>query len=164
MNVILLERVGKLGLMGQIVSVKTGYARNYLLPQNKALRATEENLAYFAKQKTILEANLLKQKEIAEQFSHRLENKSVILIRKASESGQLYGSVSSRDIVEALKLQDIALNKQQVTILNPIKTLGIHIVHLNLHSEVSVPLIVNIALTEEEAVKQQHVLDEQKKN
>jgi large subunit ribosomal protein L9 len=163
MDIILLERVGKLGIIGQIVSVKPGYARNYLLPRKKALRATKENIEYFAKQRVVLEANLEKQKIEAEQFSEQLENKSVILIRQASEAGQLYGSVSSRDIVEALKDQGFSIKKQHVILDHPIKTLGIHVVQIHLHSEVSVPFLVNIALTEEEALKQQEKLNHHKK-
>ncbi len=151
MQIILLERIEKLGQMGQLVTVKAGYARNYLLPQKKALRATKDNLAHFETQKAHLEAQNLKRKQEAQHASKALENVSVTLIRQASEVGHLYGSVRPRDIVEALAEQKITLTRDQVETPTPIKTLGMHKAKLILHPEVFVMISVNVAQSEEEA-------------
>lgn len=151
MQVILLERVEKLGLMGQTVDVATGYARNFLLPQKKALRATQENIAYFKAQKSQLEAQNIKRREEAEYAAKKLEGVTVTLIRQASEMGHLYGSVRSKDIVEGLASQNISMGRNQIKIPEPVKVLGVHTVHLVLHPEVHVDIRVNVAQSEEEA-------------
>lgn len=154
MQVILLQRVEKLGQMGQFVDVKPGYARNYLLPQKKALRATKENIVYFETQKSTLEAHNLKKKSEAEDTAKLMSDVSVILIRQASETGQLYGSIRSKDICDALCAAGYTVARHQIYIEKPIKMLGIHNVRLSLHPEVSVSVSVNIALSEEEAAAQ----------
>src|SRR5207302_4268506 len=125
-DVILLERVEKLGQMGQIVKVKPGFARNYLLPQKKAMRATKDNLAYFETQRAQLEANNLERKSEASEVGGKLEGLTVVLIRQAGESGQLYGSVAVRDIAEAVTAAGVTIDRQQVVLNRPIKTLGLH--------------------------------------
>lgn len=160
MQVILLQRVEKLGQMGQLVDVAAGYARNFLLPKKKALRATKENLAYFETQKAELEATNLKRKEEAQFASKKLEGVIVTLIRQASEMGHLYGSVRSKDIVDGLSAQKITMNRNQIHIPSPIKNLGIHEAHLVLHPEVSVAIRVNVAQSEEEAAVQMESLDQ----
>jgi len=152
MQVILLQRVEKLGKLGEIVTVKPGYARNFLLPKKVALRATKENIVHFEKEKEGLEALNLKHKDESEKLAKRLEGKMVTLIRQASEGGHLYGSVSARDIAEALKQEHVT--KNNVKIAHPIKTIGIHGVTLQLHPEVSVTLGVNVAMSEDEAKAQ----------
>lgn len=152
MQVILLERIDKLGMMGQVVQVKPGYARNYLLPQKKALRATEENLAFFEKQRVDLEAQNLKAKADAEFVATKLANAHLILIRQASETGHLYGSVSSRDIAERVHEEhSIHIAKSQVVIHHPIKALGQHIIQIALHPEVRVDLMITVAKSVDEA-------------
>ncbi|HZT89125.1 MAG TPA: 50S ribosomal protein L9 [Stellaceae bacterium] len=150
-ELILLERVEKLGQMGQVVNVKPGYARNYLLPQKKALRATKENLAYFETQRAQLEANNLKRKSEAGEVAEKLEGLSVVLVRQAGESGQLYGSVSARDISDAVTKAGFTIERHQVVLDRPIKTLGLHPVRIVLHPEVSVSVTANVAQSEEEA-------------
>lgn len=152
MEVILLERVEKLGKMGDVVKVRSGYARNFLLPKKVALRATKENISHFEKQKETLEKLNIKHKEEAEILGTRLEGTMAILIRQASESGQLYGSVSARDIADTLKNEHIT--KNNIKIDHPIKTIGIHTVRLQLHPEVSVMIKVNAAMSEDEAKAQ----------
>lgn len=152
MQVILLQRVEKLGPMGAVVDVRPGYARNFLLPKKVALRATKENISHFEAQKETLENLNIKHKEEAEILAGQLEGAMAILIRQASESGQLYGSVSSRDIADALKKDHIT--KNNVKIDHPIKTIGIHTVRLQLHPEVSVMIKVNAAMSEDEAKAQ----------
>lgn len=154
MNLILLERVEKLGHIGDIVSVKPGYARNFLLPRKKALRASEANKKAFEAQKAHLVAENAKLKANAEALAAQLTGKSAILIRQAGDSGQLYGSVSSRDIAEAFASQGFTLNRNQVVLDKPIKTLGLHKVRLTLHPEVSVTVDANVARTPEEAKMQ----------
>jgi large subunit ribosomal protein L9 len=144
-DVILLERVEKLGQMGQLVKVKPGYARNYLLPQKKAMRATKENLAYFETQKAQLEANNLERKSEAGEVGGKLEGLSVVLIRQAGESGQLYGSVAARDIAEAVTAAGFTVEKRQIVLERPIKTLGLHPIRVMLHPEVGVTVTVNVA-------------------
>jgi large subunit ribosomal protein L9 len=150
-DLILLERVEKLGQMGQVVKVKPGYARNYLLPQKKAMRATKENLAYFQTQRAQLEANNLERKSEAGEVGAKLEGLSVVLIRQAGESGQLYGSVAARDIAEAVTASGFTVEKRQIVLERPIKTLGLHRVRVMLHPEVGVTVTANVAQSEDGA-------------
>jgi large subunit ribosomal protein L9 len=145
--------------MGQVVKVKPGFARNYLLPQKKALRATKENLAYFDTQRAQLEVNNLKRKGEAEEVGAKIEGLTVVLVRQAGESGQLYGSVSSRDISDAVTAAGFTVDRQQVVLDRPIKTLGIHPLRVALHPEVSVAIRVNVAQSEEEARMQAAGID-----
>ncbi|HWB49604.1 MAG TPA: 50S ribosomal protein L9 [Stellaceae bacterium] len=154
MELILLERVEKLGQMGQLVKVRPGYARNYLLPQKKAMRATKDNLAYFETQRAQLEANNLARKGDAEQVAEKLEGLSVVLIRQAGESGQLYGSVSSRDIADAVTASGFTVGRQQIVLDRPIKTLGLHPVRVMLHPEVAATVTANVAQSAEAAEMQ----------
>lgn len=154
MQVILLQRVEKLGLMGQVVEVKPGYARNFLLPQKKALRASKDNLAYFEAQKATLEANNLKHKEEAQHTAKSMEGMMMTIIRQSSETGQLYGSVRPSDIAEAMLEQKVKVARGQVVLIQPIKHLGIHDVHVVLHPEVRATVRVNVAKSEEEAAVQ----------
>lgn len=154
MDVILLERVENLGQMGQVVKVKPGYARNYLLPKKKALRATKENLKFFETQKARLEAQNLERRKDAEQVATKLDGLSVVILRQSGETGQLYGSVSSRDIAEVVTEAGFAINRNQVSIETPIKTLGLTKVRVVLHPEVSVSVTVNVARSADEAVLQ----------
>ena len=158
-DLILLERVEKLGQMGQIVKVKPGYARNYLLPQKKAMRATKENLAYFDTQKAQLEANNLERKSEAGEVGEKLEGLSVVLIRQAGESGQLYGSVAARDIAEAVTAAGFTVEKRQIVLDRPIKTLGLHPVRVMLHPEVGVTVTANVAQSEDGARMQAAGID-----
>jgi large subunit ribosomal protein L9 len=158
-DLILLERVEKLGQMGQIVKVKPGYARNYLLPQKKAMRATKENLAYFETQKAQLEANNLQRKSEAGEVGEKLEGLSVVLIRQAGESGQLYGSVAARDIAEAVTAAGFTVDKRQIVLERPIKTLGLHPLRVMLHPEVGVTVTANVAQSEEGARMQAAGID-----
>ena len=154
-ELILLERVEKLGQMGKIVKVRPGFARNYLLPQKKALRATKDNLAYFETQRVQLEANNLARKADAAAVAEKLEGTKVVLIRQAGESGQLYGSVSSRDIADAVTQAGFTVARQQIVLDRPIKTLGLHPVRVVLHPEVAVTVIANVAQSIEQAEMQQ---------
>ncbi|MGE5269275.1 MAG: 50S ribosomal protein L9 [Thiohalocapsa sp.] len=158
-DLILLERVEKLGQMGQIVKVKPGYARNYLLPQKKAMRATKENLAYFEQQKAQLEANNLQRKSEAGEVAETMEGVRVVLIRQAGESGQLYGSVAARDIAEAVTEAGYTVDKRQIVLERPIKTLGLHPVRVMLHPEVGVTVTINVAQSEEGARMQAAGID-----
>ena len=158
-DLILLERVEKLGQMGQLVKVKPGFARNYLLPQKKALRATKENLAYFESQRAQLEANNLHRKSEATEIGGKLEGLSVVVVRQAGESGQLYGSVSARDIAEAVCEAGFTIEKGQVVLERPIKSLGLHSVRISLHPEVSVAITANVARSAEEADMQAKGID-----
>ena len=158
-DLILLERVAKLGQMGQLVKVKPGFARNYLLPQKKAMRATRENLAFFESQRTQLEANNLHRKSEATEIGGKLEGLSVVVVRQAGESGQLYGSVSARDIAEAVSEAGFTIEKHQVVLERPIKTLGLHSVRIVLHPEVSVLITANVAQSTEEAEMQAKGID-----
>jgi large subunit ribosomal protein L9 len=153
-ELILLERVEKLGQMGQIVKVRPGYARNFLLPQKKAMRATKENLAYFETQRTQLEANNLARKSEAEQVGAKLDGLKVVLIRQAGESGQLYGSVSARDIADAVTAAGFTVDRQQIVLDRPIKTLGLHRLRVMLHPEVGVTVTANVAQSPEAAEMQ----------
>lgn len=154
MQVILLERIEKLGQMGDIVTVKPGYARNYLLPQRKARRATKENLALFEQQRAQLEAENLERKSEAEKVGAKLEGLSIVLIRQAGESGQLYGSVNMRDVAEAVTEAGFTVGRGQVVLPNPIKALGLHPVNIRLHPEVTVTVTANVARSEAEAERQ----------
>ncbi|MBU6234289.1 MAG: 50S ribosomal protein L9 [Alphaproteobacteria bacterium] len=155
MQVILLEKIEKLGTLGQEVKVRDGFARNYLLPQRKALRATEANRAYFQREKAALEAANAKKREAAEKESKKLESLTVSIIRQASEAGHLYGSVSTRDIADAVAAASkVAADRNQVVLNAPLKTLGLFPVAIALHPEVKVTVTVNIARTEEEAAIQ----------
>lgn len=153
-QIILLERVENLGLMGEVVKVRPGYARNFLLPQGKALRATKENIAFFESQKKTLEANNAKRKAEAEALSKKVAGLQVVIIRQASEGGQLYGSVSSRDIIDAANESGVALARNQVVINQAFKTLGVFAVPVVLHPEVKVDISVNIARSTDEAKTQ----------
>ncbi len=154
MQVILLQRIGHLGQMGDVVNVKNGYARNYLLPQKKALRATEENKKVFDSRRAQLEANNLEHRKEAEAVSAKLDKKSFVLIRSAGDTGQLYGSVSTRDIAEAVTAGGFTVNRNQVQLDRPIKTLGLHDCRIELHPEVSCNVTLNVARSQDEADKQ----------
>ncbi len=154
MEVILLEHVEKLGKMGDKVTVKNGYARNYLLPTRKALRATEANVAYYEKQKAELEAHNKALFDEANKVAESLKGYSVVLIRQAAETGQLYGSVTIRDIAAAVKASGFAIERKQVYLENAIKDLGVYEVKLNLHPEVTQTILVNVARTDDDATKQ----------
>jgi large subunit ribosomal protein L9 len=154
MQVILLERVEKLGQMGDEVKVKDGFARNFLLPQKKALRATKANRDYFQGQKAQLEARNLEQKKEAEAVGKKLDGKSFILIRQAGDRGQLYGSVSPRDIAEVVSAGGISISRTQVPLDQAIKTIGIFTIGVRLHPEVRVKVTINIARSEDEAERQ----------
>jgi large subunit ribosomal protein L9 len=154
MDVILLERIESLGQMGEVVKVKPGYARNFLLPQKKALRATKENREYFEKQRAQLEAQNLTKRQDAEKVAEKLNGVSVIIIRQAGEFGQLYGSVSTRDIATAITGAGFTVDRRQIMLDVPIKTLGLHKTRVSLHPEVNVSVTVNVAPSEEEAAMQ----------
>ena len=154
MEVILLERIEKLGQMGDVVNVKTGFARNYLLPQNKALRKTKQNLSRFESERAQLEADNLTRKNEAENIAGKLEKMNVTIIRAAGETGQLYGSVTSRDIAESVTRAGISINKNQVILNRALKVLGLEPIRISLHPEVSVEVIANIARNKEEAEQQ----------
>jgi len=151
MEIILLERVEKLGAMGDVVNVKPGYARNFLLPQEKALRATKANLARFEAEKEYLEARNAENRENAAQSGQSIDGKSYVVIRNAGETGQLYGSVSARDIVEHVGGE---IKRNMVVLENPIKALGMHEVKVRLHPEVVVGITINVARSEDEAERQ----------
>src|SRR5437016_12844649 len=158
-DVILLERVEKLGQMGQIVKVKPGFARNYLLPQKKAMRATKDNLAYFETQRAQLEAHNLERKSEAGEVGGKLEGLTVVLIRQAGESGQLYGSVAGRDIADAVTAAGFTVEKRQIVLDHPIKTLGLHPVRVMLHPEVGVTVTANVAQSQDGARMQAAGID-----
>ena len=151
MQVILLERVAKLGQMGDVVSVKDGYARNYLLPQKKALWASEANIASFEADKAQLEARNLETKKEAEALSERLSGQQFIVIRQASDGGSLYGSVTTRDAADAATEAGFSVDRRQVALTAPIKDLGLHKVLVTLHPEVECEIELNVARSEEEA-------------
>lgn len=151
MNVILLERIENLGQMGDEVKVRPGFARNYLLPQRKALRASKENRQHFDRQRAQLETLNLKRRQEAEAVAERMQGASVDLIRQAGQNGQLYGSVSARDIADALTEAGYTAERRQVQIDRPIKSLGLFEVRIVLHPEVSVAVTVNVARSPDEA-------------
>jgi large subunit ribosomal protein L9 len=154
MHVILLERVEKLGAMGETVRVKDGYARNYLLPRGKALRATQANQAKFEAQRAELEAKNAAAVEAAKTDAEKLDGSSYVLIRQAGESGQLYGSVSTRDIAAVASESGVAVNRNQVVLSDPIKTIGLYDVKITLHGEVACAVQINVARTQDEAEAQ----------
>lgn len=154
MQVILLERIGKLGQMGDTVTVKDGFARNYLLPQGKALRATDDNKERFENERVQLETQNLELKKEAEAVSEKLEGKSFVAIRQAGDTGQLYGSVSTRDIAELITAEGFTVSRNQVQLDKPIKLLGLHPLRLTLHPEVIVSVDVNVARSQDEAERQ----------
>lgn len=151
MEVILLERVEKLGQMGDVVNVKPGFARNYLLPMNKALRATPENREQFESRRAELEAANAERRAAAETVAGGIEGTSVVIVRQASDSGQLYGSVRPRDIASALNEQGANIDRTQVKLDAPIKTIGLHTVRIAAHPEVVVEITANVARSEDEA-------------
>ncbi len=153
-EIVLLERIEKLGQMGDVVKVKPGFARNFLLPQGKALRATQENLRVFESRRVQLEAENLRRKEEAETVSEKMDGLSVVLIRQAGGTNQLYGSVTGRDVAEAMAEAGYTIHARQVLLERPIKELGVHEVRVALHPEVSIAITANVARTEEEAVIQ----------
>jgi large subunit ribosomal protein L9 len=159
MDIILLERVEKLGAIGDVVSVKDGYARNYLLPNKKALRANERNKKVFEANRAKIEADNAEKRSEAEKHSAGVEGKQVVLIRASSNSGQLYGSVSVRDIVDALNADGANVAKQMIVLERPIKTLGVFDVRVNLHPEVAVTVKVNVARSPDEAELQSQGVD-----
>jgi large subunit ribosomal protein L9 len=151
MDVILLERVAKLGQMGEVVSVKSGFARNFLLPQGKALRANEANKARFEAQKAQLEANNLETKKEAEGLAAKLDGQTFVIIRSASDAGSLYGSVTTRDAADAATENGFTVERRQIVLDQPIKELGLHDMEVVLHPEVSATITINVARSAEEA-------------
>ncbi|MBP1843645.1 large subunit ribosomal protein L9 [Rhizobium petrolearium] len=154
MQVILLERVPKLGQMGEVVKVRDGYARNFLLPQGKALRANDANKKRFESERATLEARNLERKGEAQKVAEVLDGKSFVIVRAAGETGQLYGSVAARDIIEALAAEGFNIGRNQIDLNHPIKAIGLHKVTLHLHSEVEITVEVNVARSPEEAERQ----------
>ena len=155
MQIVLLERIAKLGQMGDVVTVKDGYARNFLLPQGKALRANKSNLERFETERAQLEARNLERREEAEAVSVKLDGQNFVVIRQSGDSGQLYGSVTPRDISELLSAGGFDVSRNQVSIEQPIKNLGLHTVSITLHPEVACSVIVNVARTDDEAKRQE---------
>ena len=155
MDVILLERIERLGQIGDVVKVKPGFARNFLLPTKKALRATEENKKRFEAQRAQIEANNLKRRQEAEKISDKVDGLKVVIIRQASETGILFGSVSTRDIAEGVTKAGFTIDRAQVKLDKPIKTLGLHDVRVALHPEVIVKVTANVAKSEDEAAAQE---------
>jgi large subunit ribosomal protein L9 len=153
-ELILLERVEKLGQMGEVVKVKPGYARNFLLPQAKAVRATKANRERFERERANLEAQNIKRRDEAERVAERVQGLAVVLIRQAGDSGSLFGSVSARDIAEACTASGLGIERSQVLLQQPIKMLGLSKVRVALHPEVSIEVTVNVARSPEEAEKQ----------
>ncbi len=153
-EIVLLERVPNLGQMGDVVKVRPGYARNYLLPQKKALRATKASLEQFEKQRAQLEATNLERRSEAESLATKIDGMTVTLIRQAGDSGQLYGSVSVRDLAEAMQAANVQVDRKQVRLDQPIKQLGLHPVTVVLHPEVTIGITANVARTEDEAERQ----------
>ena len=153
-DLILLQRVETLGQMGEIVKVRPGYARNFLLPQGKAVRATKSNRERFERERAQLEAQNLRRREEAERIAERVHGLSVMLIRQASEGGSLYGSVSARDIAQACGEASLTIDRSQVMLDHPIKSLGLATVRVALHPEVVIPVTVNVARSPEEAARQ----------
>jgi|SRR5579871_450051 len=154
MEVILIERVAKLGQIGDVVRVRDGFARNFLLPQGKALRATKENREKFETIKAELEAKNADKKSHADVVAKKLDGETLVLVRQAGETGQLYGSVSARDITQALAEKSFEVSRQQIVLNTPIKTIGLHKLAVELHPEVEVAIIVNVARSHDEARRQ----------
>jgi large subunit ribosomal protein L9 len=151
MEIVLLERVAKLGQMGEVVRVRDGFARNFLLPQGKALRATEANMKRFESERSQLEARNLEARKEAEGVAAKLDGQGFVVIRSASDSGALYGSVTTRDIADAATEAGFSLDRRQIALDHPIKELGLHNLAVSLHPEVDVTITVNVARTVEEA-------------
>ncbi|MCE9651076.1 MAG: 50S ribosomal protein L9 [Parvibaculum sp.] len=154
MQVVLLERVEKLGQMGDVVKVKDGFARNFLLPRKKALRATKENMVRFEAQRAQLEARNLELRSEAEKVQGKIEGLTIVVLRQAGDTGQLYGSVNTRDIADGITAGGFSVNRNQVALEHPIKSIGLHQVRVALHPEVSSTVTVNVARSEEEAARQ----------
>jgi len=154
MEVVLLERIEKLGQMGDVVRVKNGYARNFLLPRKKALRATKANLERFETDRAQLEATNLERKGEAESVSTKIDGESFVILRQAGEAGQLYGSVTTRDIASSVTEGGMTIARSQIVLDTPIKAVGLHEVRIALHPEVSVTVTINVARTEDEAERQ----------
>jgi large subunit ribosomal protein L9 len=154
MEIILLERIAKLGQMGDVVRVRDGHARNFLLPAGKALRATEANKARFESEKVHLEARNLEARTEAEGVAEKLDGQTFIIIRSAGETGQLYGSAAARDIVEVVEIDGFSIARRQVRLDRPIKTIGLHDVQIDLHPEVTVSIMLNVARSDDEAERQ----------
>ena len=154
MDVILLERIAKLGQMGETVKVRDGFARNYLLPLGKALRANEANKKRFESERATLEARNLERKSEAQKVAEQLDGKSFVMVRSAGETGQLYGSVAARDIIEALSAEGFNIGRNQVELNTPIKAIGLHKVVLHLHAEVEIAIELNVARSADEAERQ----------
>jgi large subunit ribosomal protein L9 len=154
MDVILLERIAKLGQMGDVIRVRDGYARNFLLPQGKALRSTEANRKRFESERTQLEARNLDRKKDADAVAAKLNGQTFVVIRQAGETGQLYGSVSPRDLAEAMEKAGFSVERNQVALNAPIKAIGLHPVIIQLHPEVEASVSVNVARSEDEAARQ----------
>lgn len=150
-QLVLLERIPKLGVMGDIVNVKPGYARNFLLPMRKAMRASEANIKKFELQRKELEAKNLETKKEAENIKEKINGSAFVIIRSASDSGSLYGSVTNRDAEEAMKTQGLIIDKKQIILVKPIKELGLHKLEVNLHPEVTASIEINVARSTEEA-------------
>lgn len=151
MQVILMERVAKLGQMGEVVNVKDGFARNFLLPQGKAMRASDANIKAFEAKKAQLEARNLETKKEAEALAEKLDGQTFVIIRSASDSGALYGSVTPRDAAEAATAAGFTIDRKQISLKAPVKDLGLHELHVVLHPEVSATIVVNVARSVEEA-------------
>jgi large subunit ribosomal protein L9 len=154
MHVILLERIAKLGAMGETVRVRDGYARNFLLPQGKALRASKENQARFERERAALEARNAERRTDADKVKVGLDQRSFVFIRQAAETGQLYGSVAARDIVEALAGAGYTVGRNQVVLNEPIKAIGMHQVEIELHPDVTATITLNVARSDDEASRQ----------
>lgn len=154
MDIILIERVAKLGNVGDVVRVKDGYARNFLLPRGKALRATEANRQQFEAQREKIEARNAELRQQAQNLADRLQGQSVILLRQAGETGQLYGSVSTRDISDALAEKGLQVARNQIILNAPIKTLGLHTVPVHLYGDIDVTVTANVARSADEATRQ----------
>ena len=154
MDVILLERIAKLGQMGETVKVRDGFARNYLLPLGKALRANDANKKRFESERATLEARNLERKSEAQAVAEKLDGKSFVIVRSAGETGQLYGSVAARDIIEALSSEGFNVGRNQAEFNTPIKAIGLHKVVLHLHAEVEISIEVNVARSADEAERQ----------
>jgi large subunit ribosomal protein L9 len=154
MKVILLERVERLGALGDVVNVRDGFARNFLLPRSKALRASEANLKVFEAQRKDIEARNASARDAAEKASKKVDGESYVIIRQAGESGQLYGSVSGRDVADAIQAEGGKVDRAMVVLDRPIKNLGVHPVKVRLHPEVAVTVNVNVARSQDEAVRQ----------
>jgi large subunit ribosomal protein L9 len=150
-QVILLERIERLGQMGDVVNVKPGFARNFLLPQKKALRATKQNLEVFETRKAQLVVDNLKRRDEAQKVAEKMTGLTVAMVRQAGESGQLYGSVNARDIAEAVDQAGFTINRAQVVIDRPIKTIGVHSVRVSLHPEITISVGVSVAPSQDEA-------------